>query len=89
MQVKDPEAIRRRRQRLKFTQRELAYLCRCSQNTISLIEKGEMTTMSEDLAKTIATRLDVAWEDLFVSRVAPGVRRVTRDAHSTPHQVAG
>lgn len=75
MQVIDPAAIRRWRKRRRLTQHELAYLCRCSQNTISLIEKGDLPTMSEDLALEIAHRLDVPWEDLFISRETSGARR--------------
>lgn len=83
MQVKDPAAIKRWRKHKRLTQRELAFLCRCSQNTISLIEKGDMLTMSEDLALEIAHRLDVPWEDLFLSRESAGVRRVARGASAS------
>lgn len=77
MRVRDPQALKRWRERRGLSQRELAYLCRCSQNAISLLEKGTMQTLSEDLALTIARRLDVPWEDLFETRKDPGVRRVS------------
>lgn len=79
MQVKEDGApIARWRKLRRLTQRDLAYLCKCSQATISLIERGEMLTMSEDLALMIADRLAVPWEDLFVARGGAGVRRVSR-----------
>lgn len=82
MQVKDPATIKRWRKHRRFTQRELAFLCRCSQNTISLIENGGLLTMSEDLALEIAYRLDVPWEDLFSRRDTSGVRRMAHGASS-------
>lgn len=82
MQVKDPEVIARWRKRRQLSQRDLAFLCRCSQNAISLIERGALPTLSEDLALTIAKRLDVPWEDLFVARASSGVRRMPRGASS-------
>lgn len=88
MQIKDPATIKRWRKHRRLTQRELAFLCRCSQNTISLIEKGEMPTMSEDLALEIAYRLDVPWEDLFLRRENSGVRRLAHGAPSVRHEAA-
>lgn len=82
MQVKDPATVKRWRKHRRYTQRELAFLCRCSQNTISLVEKGGMLTMSEELALEIAYRLDVPWEDLFTRREHSGVRRVAHGASS-------
>lgn len=76
MRTKDPEALRRWRVRRGLSQRDLAYLCRCSQASISLIERGEMLNLSEDLAMTLARRLDVPWEDLFEARGDARVRRV-------------
>jgi transcriptional regulator with XRE-family HTH domain len=70
MRVKDPSAILRARTRQRFTQRELALLSRCSQNTIHLIETGKMSTLSEGLAMRIAERLKVDLEDLFAERAS-------------------
>lgn len=81
MRVKDPEQLKRWRTRRGFTQRDLAYLARCSQNTISLLETGAMGTLSEDLALMLAERLQVPWEDIFDARESSGVRRV---AHGEP-----
>ena len=83
MKVKDPELLKRRRKRLNLSQRDLGYLARCSQNAISMLETGRMTTCSEDLALEIAKRLSCDWEDLFVARDDARMRRVaigTRDA---------
>lgn len=65
MRVKDPAAIRRKRINRKLSQRDLAFLVRKSQNTISLLETGKMRTLTEDLALLIAARLDVDWEEYF------------------------
>ena len=65
MRVRDSQELRRWRQRRGLSQRDLAYLCRCSQATISLLERGTMTGISEELALMISTRLQVPWEALF------------------------
>lgn len=88
MQVKDPEVISRWRKRRQLSQRDLAFLCRCSQNAISLIELGKLPTISEDLGIAIAKRLDVPWEDLFTARETSGMRRSPRGASSTRHKDA-
>lgn len=66
MKIKDPAAIRRWRKQKRFSQEELAFLVRRDQSTISLIERGGLTTISEDLALAIAARLDVPWDELFI-----------------------
>lgn len=68
MKVKDPAAIRRWRKQRHFSQEDLAYLVRRDQSTISLIERGGMSSLSEDLALAIAARLDVPWDELFEVR---------------------
>lgn len=68
MKVKDPAAVLRWRKRRHLSQRQLAYLCHCSQTTIYLVETGKMPTLSEELALRIAFRLDVDWEELFELR---------------------
>lgn len=76
MRVKDPQALRRKRLNRKYSQRDLAYLVRRSQNTIYLLENGKMKTLSEDLALLLAARLEVDWEDYFEleeNEVAPVV----------------
>jgi len=85
MQTKDAGApLMRARKRARLTQRELAYLARCSQTTIYLLETGRMTTCSDDLALRIVQRLPVDMEDVFVARAAPAVAAVT-----TGHRVSG
>ncbi|WP_261949237.1 helix-turn-helix domain-containing protein [Rhodococcus sp. T9N] len=65
MRVKDPGQIRRWRKRCNYSQRELAFLCKKSQNAISLVEKGDLKNITEDFAVALAGRLGVPWEDLF------------------------
>lgn len=65
MKVKDPGMLRRKRMNQRFSQRDLAGLVRRSQNTIHLLETGQMKTLSEDLALLLAARLHTDWEDLF------------------------
>lgn len=65
MKVKDPGMLRRKRMNQRFSQRDLAGLVRRSQNTIHLLETGQMKTLTEDLALLLAARLHVDWEDLF------------------------
>lgn len=69
MQVKDRSELRRAREFERYTQRDLAALCRCSQTTIYLLEKGEMRTLSDRLALSIAGRLRRPVESLFVPKV--------------------
>lgn len=76
MKLRDPKKLRSWRLHRNLTQRELAFLCKCSQNTIHLLESGRMTSISEDLAMTICRRLDIPWEDVFEAREASGVRKV-------------
>lgn len=82
MKVRDGSVVKRWRERRHYTQRDLAYLVRCSQNTISLIEVGKLPTVSEHLALDIAKRLDVPWEDLFEQRDNARVQRVVNGARS-------
>lgn len=82
MRVKDGERIKMWRKRRGLSQRDLAYLARCSQNAISLIEQAKLTTLSEDLALEIARRLDVPWEDLFEARESSGMRRLAHGARA-------
>jgi putative transcriptional regulator len=87
MKVRNAETLKRWRKRRNLTQRELAFLCRCSQNAIFLLESGGMTTLSEDLALSIAKRLDVPWEDLFESHDGARVPKVA-DGKSGTGQTA-
>lgn len=88
MRVRNPEDIARARKRRGFTQRELGYLCGCSQTTIWMLESGRMPTLSEDLALLIAKRLDVHYELLFDLRelAVPKVSPVTGDTRSTQRE---
>ncbi len=82
MRVKNPDTIRRRRKRYNLSQADLAHLVRRSQQSISLIERGEMRTISEDFALAIAARLDVDWEDLFEAHEIEVGTAVTNAVHT-------
>jgi len=85
MRVREGAALRRRRERLGLSQRELAFLARpCSQTTIYLLETRKMTTLTEELALRIARRLDVPVETLFEDRRPSSV-----PASATDHRVTG
>ena len=71
MRVRDASELRRWRLRRNLSQRDLAYLCKCSQAAISLLERGGMTSLSDELALCISARLQVPWESLFVGDVDP------------------
>lgn len=65
MEVNDPSQIRRLRRHKGYSQRELAFLVKRSQNTIHLIETGQLRSITEDLATALAGRLGRDWEELF------------------------
>ncbi len=77
MKVKDPAMIRRWRKQRHYSQRDLAFLVRRSQNTIYKLENGKLRTLSEDLALAIAARLDIPWEDLFLEEEAKAMPQLT------------
>src|SRR3954462_5111815 len=84
MRVREGAALRRRRERLGLTQRELAFLARpCSQTTIYLLETRRMTTLTEELAVRIARRLDVPVESLFEDRTSRVLRVSATDQRVT------
>lgn len=77
----DGAVLRRKRLRLKFTQRDLAFISGCSHAFIGQLERGE-STVSPELAGQIAFRLQCDVEDLFEER------RVTRVAKLPTASVA-
>lgn len=83
MKVIDPQRIVSARRRRKFSQYDLAALCRCTQAAISALETGTMSGCSEDLAKQLAKFLDRDVEDLFERRESSRVHRVTNALGST------
>lgn len=68
MRVKDPALLRERRVRRRLTQRELAFLVRRSQATVWQLENGQLRTVTPQLARAIADRLDTPCTDLFEPR---------------------
>ncbi|WP_431696489.1 helix-turn-helix transcriptional regulator [Kocuria rhizophila] len=79
------ERLKIRRKAAKFTQYELALLCRCSQAAISGLETGNMEQCSEDLARQICKWLDRDLEELFVESPTSRTHRVT-NALGSSHQ---
>ena len=88
MKLNDASKLRTWRKHRRLSQRELAYLCKCSQNTINLLEVGKLATVSEDLAMTIAKRLDIPWEDIFEAREGAGMRRVATGPRNKKQEAA-
>lgn len=82
MRAKDSGAVlRRKRQRLRLTQRELGFISGCSHAFIGQLERDE-STVSPELAAQIAFRLQVDVEDIFEEHHLPVVSR-------TPTAIAG
>ena len=65
MQVRDRDLIAELRREAGLTQRQLATLAKCSQATISAIETGKLTTISEDLGAHLSHWLDRRPRELF------------------------
>lgn len=80
MYVKDGSRLRRRRRDKRLSQVQLASLARCTQQYVSLIERGLDRDISERIAERICTYLDVNLEDYFEER---RVIRVPSDATGT------
>lgn len=83
MKVIDPLSIRRWRKQKHYSQEELAFLVRRDQSTISLIERGKLVSIGEDLALAIAARLDVPWDELFTAHEEKPVSEVASSKLST------
>lgn len=78
----DGQPLARARKRARLTQRELAFLARCSQTTIYLLETGRMPTCSDDLALRIVGRLPIDLEDAFTERASVSLSAVATDTMS-------
>lgn len=87
MRVKDPAQMRRLRKANHYSQEQLAFLVKKSQQSISLIEKGEMRTISEEFAVALAGRLGRDWEELFDAHEEAAVPAVTNAVRSTRDKV--
>lgn len=68
MFVKDGGRIRRRRKDRGLSQVQLAALCGCTQQYISLVEQGDDSDVSERIAEKICRWLEVDLEDYFDER---------------------
>lgn len=65
MQVRDPELLREIRVEAGMNQRQLATLAKCSQATISALETGKLSSISEDLGAQISRWLGRRPRELF------------------------
>lgn len=72
MKVINPARIVSRRKCLGYTQVDLAHLVGCTQQYISLIERGENRECSEAIALKLARRLAIDLDEAFEER-SPGV----------------
>ncbi|WP_374194411.1 helix-turn-helix transcriptional regulator [Streptomyces sp. N35] len=88
MRVINGPGLRRRRQRLGYSQRNLAALVGCAHGTIGFIETGRMPTCSFKLANKICRWLDVDLEDFFEEREASAVPKMPHGARGTRRAVA-
>ena len=88
MKVKDPAQMRRLRIEKHYTQRELAMLVKRSQAAVWQIEAGRLTTISEDLAVSIAGRLGREWEELVTAHEAAVVPVVTSGVDTAPQLIS-
>jgi transcriptional regulator with XRE-family HTH domain len=70
MHVKDPGALRQRRQELGLTQQELAALVGTTQQYISLLERGRDRDCSQRVLSSICRWLEVERDDYFEDRGA-------------------
>lgn len=86
MKVIDPDRLIRARKRQKYSQRNLAALCDCTQAAISALETGTMKGCSEPLAKQLAKWLDRDVEELFSRHESVRVQSVTNDRRSADQQ---
>jgi transcriptional regulator with XRE-family HTH domain len=73
MRLNNPDAIRRRRKRMGYTQRDLAALVGCSHAMIGYLERGEIKTCTITLAEKICRRLDMDLEEHFAAEGMPTV----------------
>ncbi|MER6531200.1 helix-turn-helix transcriptional regulator [Streptomyces sp. NPDC001508] len=65
MRLRNPDAIKRRRKRMRYTQRDLGALVGCSHTMIGLLETGKIKTCTHKLAERICNRLDMDLDDTF------------------------
>jgi transcriptional regulator with XRE-family HTH domain len=68
MYVKNPAKLRRRRRDRGLSQVQLGAFAGCTQQYVSLIEKGDDRDVSEKIAEKISRCLDVDLEDYFDER---------------------
>ncbi|UYP17764.1 helix-turn-helix transcriptional regulator [Rhodococcus sp. Z13] len=88
MRVKNPETLKTLRVMKGLTQGDLALMVRCTQQTISLLETGKMTTLSAALAGALAKKLGTPWESLFTLHESIAMPVVESGAYKTNQKVS-
>lgn len=88
MYVIDPDKLKRRRKAKHLTQGDLAYLARCTQQYISLIESGDDRDVSEEIALKITKALDVELEDYFEARAVVSMQPVATPSRPSSSSLA-
>ena len=88
MKVTNPKRIKTRRERLGYSQVDLAALVGCSQQYISLLETGSDDDCSEAIARKIAKRLDIDLEEAFEERTIYGEPAKASSTHANKKRAA-
>lgn len=81
------EVLRRKRKKLRLTQRELGFISGCSHAFIGQLERGE-STVTPELAAQIVFRLGCDLEDVFEERRTPAMEQMPTRNAGTSHPVA-
>lgn len=87
MRLKNPDAIRRRRKRMRYSQRDLAALVGCSHAMIGYLERGTIKTCTRQLAEKISDRLDIDLEEHFEEEQDSALPRVVSGQPTTNRKV--
>jgi transcriptional regulator with XRE-family HTH domain len=88
MRLTNPDSIRRRRKRMRYTQRDLAALAGCSHAMIGYLERGTIKTCTRRLAERICERLDIDLEEHFEDPLVVSMPKVSSGQPNTERGVA-
>lgn len=88
MRLTNPDALRRRRKRMRYTQRDLAALVGCSHAMIGYLERGSIKTCTRRLAEKICERLDMDLEENFEDPPAESMPELSSVQQTTARRAA-
>lgn len=88
MRLKNPDALRRRRKRMRYSQRDLASLVGCSHAMIGYLERGTIKTCTRQLAEKLCDRLDIDLEEHFEEPTPDGMSSLSSVKPSTGRMAA-